>query len=147
MNKRNSKSSLFLIELIITILFFSLGSAVCVEAFVKAHLISKHAKDVSFASSQASSAASVMKYTDGSFSDFLNYYLDAAQKDTEFLVYYDKKRQPSAKKNSEYTMYVSPTIKDSMKYIEIRVDDSKKKELYSLNIHFPISGKEAADES
>lgn len=36
---KTSKSSLFLMELIIAILFFALASAVCIQLFVKAHLI------------------------------------------------------------------------------------------------------------
>lgn len=36
---RTSKSSLFLMELIISILFFSIASAVCIQLFVKAHLL------------------------------------------------------------------------------------------------------------
>ena len=36
---RNSRSSLFLMELVVVILFFSLSSAVCVRLFVKAHQI------------------------------------------------------------------------------------------------------------
>lgn len=36
---KSSKSSLFLMELIISILFFALASAVCIQLFVKAHLL------------------------------------------------------------------------------------------------------------
>lgn len=36
---RTSKSSLFLMELVISILFFSIASAVCIQLFVKAHLL------------------------------------------------------------------------------------------------------------
>lgn len=36
---KSSKSSLFLMELIIVILFFSLASAVCIQLFVKAHTL------------------------------------------------------------------------------------------------------------
>lgn len=39
---KSSKSSLFLMELIISILFFSLASAVCIQLFVKAHVLDKH---------------------------------------------------------------------------------------------------------
>lgn len=38
---KSSKSSLFLMEMIIAILFFSLASAVCIQLFVKAHLLGK----------------------------------------------------------------------------------------------------------
>lgn len=37
----NSKTSLFLMEFIIAILFFSLTSAVCVQLFVKSHTLSR----------------------------------------------------------------------------------------------------------
>ena len=56
-----ARSSLFLIELIIAILFFSAGSAVCVRAFAQAHLMSQAASDLSSASAQVSSAASVIR--------------------------------------------------------------------------------------
>lgn len=36
---KTSKSSLFLMELIIAILFFALASAVCIQLFVKSHLL------------------------------------------------------------------------------------------------------------
>ena len=42
----SSKSSLFLMELILSILFFSLASAVCVQLFVKSHLISRQSTDL-----------------------------------------------------------------------------------------------------
>lgn len=48
----------------IAILFFSLGSAICIQVFVKAHTLNQSAQDLSFASAQVSSVASVVKYTD-----------------------------------------------------------------------------------
>ncbi|MCH5276088.1 MAG: hypothetical protein J1E65_09615 [Lachnospiraceae bacterium] len=42
---RPSKSSLFLMELIISILFFSIASAVCIQLFVKAHLLNNRTQE------------------------------------------------------------------------------------------------------
>ena len=42
---KSSKSSLFLMELIIAILFFSLASAVCIQLFVKSHTLGKTTTD------------------------------------------------------------------------------------------------------
>lgn len=42
---KSSKSSLFLIELIISILFFSLASAACIQLFVKSHLLDKKTQE------------------------------------------------------------------------------------------------------
>lgn len=41
---KSSKSSLFLMELIISILFFSLASAVCIQLFAKSHLLDQKTK-------------------------------------------------------------------------------------------------------
>lgn len=45
--KQKSKSGLFLMELILSILIFSLCSAVCVQLFVQAHLTEQRASDLS----------------------------------------------------------------------------------------------------
>lgn len=44
MNK--SRSSLFLIELTISILFFALASAACIQLFVKAHLLDQKTQEI-----------------------------------------------------------------------------------------------------
>ena len=46
-------SSLFLLELIFAILFFSVASAVCVQVFVKSHTLSTQAHDLTQASRRA----------------------------------------------------------------------------------------------
>lgn len=40
-NKASSRTGLFLMELIIAVLFFALASAICIQLFVKSHLISE----------------------------------------------------------------------------------------------------------
>lgn len=42
---KTSKSSLFLMELIISILFFSIASAVCIQLFVKAHVLNTRTQE------------------------------------------------------------------------------------------------------
>jgi len=46
---QKSKSALFLMELIIVIFFFALTSAVCLQVFVKAHLVAKETKGLNYA--------------------------------------------------------------------------------------------------
>ena len=46
---KHSKTGLFLMELIIGILFFSLASAICIEIFVKAHLMNNESVQKSHA--------------------------------------------------------------------------------------------------
>lgn len=49
MRKTSSKASLFLIELVISILFFAIAAAVCARAFVKSHNLSRQAQDLGMA--------------------------------------------------------------------------------------------------
>jgi len=46
---KKSKSSLFLMELIIVVLFFALTSAVCLQVFVKAHTVDRETKNINHA--------------------------------------------------------------------------------------------------
>lgn len=53
----NRRSGLFLLELMIAVLFFSISSAVCVQVFVKSHTLSKEAAEYSQAVQLASGYA------------------------------------------------------------------------------------------
>lgn len=69
--KRTSKSGVFLIELIIAILFFSVASVICVQLFVKAQLISRESQDVSAAVALAQDCAERFKQMDSEAKELL----------------------------------------------------------------------------
>ncbi|MCM1024796.1 MAG: hypothetical protein NC432_00015 [Roseburia sp.] len=54
---KHSRSSLFLMELIIAILFFSLASAVCIQLFARSHLLSRETVNQNNAITQAQNLA------------------------------------------------------------------------------------------
>ena len=60
--KANTRSSLFLMELIIAILFFSLASAVCLRMFAKSHELSTGASTLNHAVNEASDLAESLHY-------------------------------------------------------------------------------------
>ena len=68
----NNTSSLFLLELILAVLFFSVASALCIQIFTKAHLMSQDARDLNFAVNEVSSMAEQM--SDGTLQDAAAYY-------------------------------------------------------------------------
>lgn len=70
--RHNNTSSLFLLELILAILFFSVASALCIQIFTKAHLMSQDARDLNFAVNEVSSMAEQMP--DDSLQDAAAYY-------------------------------------------------------------------------
>lgn len=70
--RHNNTSSLFLLELILAVLFFSVASALCIQIFTKAHLMSQDARDLNFAVNEISSMAEQM--SDGTLQDAAAYY-------------------------------------------------------------------------
>lgn len=65
---KSSKSSLFLIELIISILFFSLASAACIQLFVKAHLLDKKTRETNQIVMWTQNLSELWYAADGDFS-------------------------------------------------------------------------------
>lgn len=61
----SGRSTAFLIELIVSILFFALASGVCVKLFAAAHLQSEGSKQLSTAVTAAQTAAECFKAGDG----------------------------------------------------------------------------------
>ena len=77
---RAKSSSLFLLELILAILFFSIASAVCVQFFVKSHLLSRDAKALNSSVTEVFNAAELLDVSDGISSSLdlrFNQYPDA----------------------------------------------------------------------
>lgn len=70
--RHNNTSSLFLLELILAVLFFSVASALCIQIFTKAHLMSQDARDLNFAVNEVSRMAEQM--SDGTLQDAAAYY-------------------------------------------------------------------------
>ena len=101
----NSKSSLFLMEMMIAILFFSLASAVCLRMFTKSSQMSKDTTNLNRAVGQAGNAAELLKAAGQSSgtdiiedakkgfpgSAFLmSEYPDAVLEESSLLVFYDE---------------------------------------------------------
>ena len=85
------RSSLFLLELMIAILFFCLASAVCVQIFVKAHTISRETQELNTALEKVSG------YTE-------LFLADALTEDTE--VFYDADWQECSKDEASYEIVI-----------------------------------------
>lgn len=92
-NRGSSKSNLFLMELIILILFFSIASAICVRLFVSAHLDSLESAALNRAVLAAQSAVEVYKNADDPGEAF-SAQLNAAAEGGGFVVRYDAEWQP-----------------------------------------------------
>lgn len=68
----HSKTSLFLMELIIAILFFALSSAVCIRLFVKSHDISNHARSLTSSAMWCENVVEIFRATEGNSQHIVN---------------------------------------------------------------------------
>ncbi|MBO4901445.1 MAG: hypothetical protein J5518_01440 [Lachnospiraceae bacterium] len=135
MNKNlpKSKTALFLMELIIVILFFSIASAVCMQLFAKSHVISRQTKELNHAVAIAQSYAEVMRGTDGSMESILAAFPDAVAEDNYFEVFYDSDFNVCDPASAAYVSDVTITPNGAIQNMEIRIVNlSDYSEIYTL---------------
>lgn len=139
-SQKNTRSSLFLIELMISVLFFALGSAICIQVFVKAYTINEDARRLSFASLQASGAASALKYTDGSFEAMKEYFPLIHEEDTDFAVCYDKNFRECKQKDCFFVLRITRQQEGDSVFARIQMTAPDRKEpIYRLELRYPSS--------
>ncbi len=92
---KHSKSSLFLMELIIAILFFALASTVCIQLFVKSHVIAEQTTNQNQAVIQVQNLADAFIASDGDMATMMSWFPNhSIILDNEFLLFFDEKWQP-----------------------------------------------------
>ena len=129
-NDTSHKSSLFLLELIMAILFFSIASAVCVQLFVKSHLLSKQAEILSIAVNECSDAAEII-YSADTETEVLerlrNAYPDFVHNNNQFRIPYSTTHQTVVEYHFEEN---ASEIESYISFEEI----SSVQEIYHLSI-------------
>ena len=117
--RHNNTSSLFLLELILAVLFFSVASALCIQIFTKAHLMSQDARNLNFAVNEVSSMAEQMP------DDSLQ---DAA-------AYYDSSYASCEKADAVYVLTVHYEPEDTLLKAHISMDTvADNRNIYTLDI-------------
>lgn len=109
---RPRSSSIFLMELILAILFFSIASAVCVQIFVKSHLLSVESQALNHAVNKCSSVAE---------------YISVVSEDLEIgtvNIYYDKDFVECGEAEAEYVMSVDTSRDQGMVNAHIEMKKS-----------------------
>lgn len=148
--RQHSKSGLFLIELMITIAFFSVTTAVFLQVFVKSHAISEQADQLFHAQEVASCVAEIMGGTPSDESDDfvqkLHTCYPALKKASDGVdIYFDKDWDNCKASLAQYIVAVSWQKQDGMwkiaiiveenqKGIETAENDSKDKPIYTLSV-------------
>ena len=115
--RESSRSSLFLLELMISIVFFALAVAGCVQVFAKAHMLSREAGRLDMAVSVAQSLAE--EYSGSRTEDDRRYY--------------DELGNVCGEEDGTYLAEIVQTEEAGMNQIHITVMDVKMQDtLYTL---------------
>ena len=87
---RHSKSSLFLMEIILNILFFSILATFCVQIFFKGYQLSKSTEKLHQAVTACTSIAEICQSTDSPEETLSSIYPESMSLDATILIYYDR---------------------------------------------------------
>lgn len=129
-------SSLFLLELIFAILFFSVASAVCVQVFVKSHILNQEAQILTLASQKTRDAAELLASTDSlseSFTILKDSYSDCCteQKDS-VTIFYDEDFSPCSAHVSVYQLTVEIQEKSRLLCAHFTVSSAEEPSIFEL---------------
>jgi hypothetical protein len=131
------RSSLFLLELIVAILFFALAASVCVRFFVRAHNTSEDSSVLTSGVMQASSVAELIRY-DGDIEDSLSQEFPDGQvtvgSNFTFTIYYDENWQECQEESGAYVLTVECSQDGNMRVGEISVDEVSGSHIYDLEV-------------
>ncbi len=103
MNKyRHPKSSLFLMEIMLNILFFAVLVTICLQLFFKAHTLSNDTTILHQAVTVCTSLAEVYQSSENGEESILKIYPEAIELNNMILVYYTDGFLPCSEANSSY---------------------------------------------
>lgn len=145
----SSKNSLFLMELILSILFFTLTAAVCLQLFVKAHVLSQDTINLNYAVTQAQNFAEIFLSGDGSLKRFPDYFIDQLTPDScsyddsgtlcSFTLFYDKDWNPSGLSDHVYQVTIAYTDDDQPSLRDVMITVSDTTDFYRIPLQKYIS--------
>ncbi len=133
MKKGSSRrSNLLLMEIILSVLFFTAASTVCLQVFVRASLLEKDTRELDMAVRYVSSAAELLSRPEHAMEHLRTLYPDAQIEEQEAHIWFDKDFQSCQKDKSSYEMSIQSSSQDTHT-IEWSVSISDgSKEIYQL---------------
>ncbi len=154
MNRSHNRSGIFLLEIMLAILLFSIASALCLQMFAKSRQTSKDTANLTQAADQVQNAAEWIKYAaeptiwdseNTFFPDcLLKEYPDAVIGSDKIQIYFDENWNYCQKESGVYCMEAAPvqTERDNLFCCQFTVFQTDSQDsIYSLNfkVHIPNS--------
>ncbi|MFI3208111.1 MAG: hypothetical protein R3Y40_03135 [Eubacteriales bacterium] len=119
--RQTRKSSLFLIELIIAILFFSLSSAVCVSLFGASHSMTEESENRNVALLEAQSIAEIYRNDKGNLSTIINMTLATEIEEGTYIYYLDESGAYVIEESTT-TYCVEFTVNEEMQMLTLDIE-------------------------
>lgn len=144
---KHSHSTLFLMELIISILFFSLASAVYIQLFAKAHILGNKTTNENHALTETQNLAESFLATEGNLSEMKTLFSNAELIDKSLKLYYDKNWSSTTSYDACYVAILDTSRKEKDFCVaDISVKSYNKDEdnvIYSLTVMHHIKERRA----
>lgn len=114
MKKRSSRrSNLLLMEIILSVLFFSAAGTVCLQVFVRASLLEKDTRELDMAVRYVSSAAELLSRPEHASEHLAALFPEVQTEDQETYVWIDDDFQPCSRDESSYEMCIFSSSQDT----------------------------------
>lgn len=137
-SRHNSGTSLFLMEMILTLLFLSLSSAACIQIFAAARKSRLQAEQWNQIQALTTSVGEVLEGTDGTDEQILSLLPGGIKKDTSLIWYYNRNWQSCSSGEAACEMILETDI-SSEKSGELSFQQlSNGNELYRITLRFPV---------
>lgn len=120
---RPQSSSIFLMEFILAVLFFSVASAVCVQFFVKSHVLSQRSQTLTHAVSECSSIAEICRTSESltEAETLLKKEYPLLEKDETLLLYFDEEFTSCDRTAATSRLELSLSQEEQMLWIDMDV--------------------------
>lgn len=130
----NSGSSLFLLELLLNLLLFSVLMVVGLNFFIKAHTITNNTNTLHRAVTACNNVATLYETGDGSLTDIKRHYSDSIVTDTQAYIYYDRDFNECNSSNYTYILLIEITDNsNNLKNATINFS-TESDTLYTINV-------------
>lgn len=131
-----SKNSLFLMEIILNILLFSVLLVVSLQFFERTHTLTRSTAQLHQAVSSCTDVAAIFESGDGTTNDILTIYPYSVNLDNKVIIYLDKNFNDCKKGQAKYyiTAKLTRDSNDQLSRLIIRCRTIDKKLLYELSV-------------
>lgn len=136
MKSTHSKSSLFLMEILLNIVLFSVLVIIGMQFFVHTHTLTNKTRQLHLAVNSCTNVASVFEAGDGTLENILKVYPYSVNMDNKIVIYLDKNFNDCKKGQAQYyiTARLSADSTKQLPHLILHCRSTDQELLYELNV-------------